>query len=181
MDIWDHFVLPSISFAVKGRPIAELIEVLQLRPANVVFVDDNPAVLAEAAFVCPGIQCLDSPAALAAQLGSPHLAGNPGNGAARLAQYQQLAAKQSQRQQHRGDDLDFLRQSEIRIEIDHDVEPHLERVVELINRSNQLNFTKRRITDEAERHSFEQTLRASGTAPASLAGNMRITGLSGFS
>ena len=162
MGIWDHFVLPSISFQPKGRPIAELIEVLQLRPVNVVFVDDNPSVLAEVAFACPGIQCVDSPAALAAQLDGPHLGGIPGTGAARLDQYKQLAAKQSERQLHRGDDLEFLRQSEIRIEIDHDVEPHLERVVELINRSNQLNFTKQRITNEADRRSFEQSLGAFG-------------------
>jgi FkbH-like protein len=43
--VWDFFVLPSISFQPKGRSIAALIEALQLRPANVVFIDDNPSVL----------------------------------------------------------------------------------------------------------------------------------------
>src|ERR1700722_1184400 len=54
MAVVDYFVLPSIDFQPKGSSIAALIEALQLRSANVVFIDDNPSVLAEAGFSCPG-------------------------------------------------------------------------------------------------------------------------------
>lgn len=66
MGIWDFFVSPSISFQPKGASIAALIDALQLRSASCVFVDDNPAVLAEAGFACPGLVCLNSPAEIAA-------------------------------------------------------------------------------------------------------------------
>ncbi len=158
MDIWDYFVLPSVAFASKGRAIAQLIAALQLRSANVVFIDDNPAVLAEAAFTCPGLQCLDSPEALRDQLDSPHLQGKPDAELTRLAQYRQLAARHDLRETHVAGDADFLRQSEIRIAIDYAVEDHIERIIELINRSNQLNFTKRRLVTEHERAGFIASL-----------------------
>ena len=165
MGVWDAFVLPSISFQAKGRSIPDIVEALQLRPVNVVFIDDNPTVLAEVAFTCPGIQRLDAPSALRAQLDSPFLRGNPGAGARRLAQYQMLAAKHEERQAHGAHDEAFLRQSGIRIEIDYAVEPHIDRIIELINRSNQLNYTKVRIKDEAERKAFIESLTKFGVKP----------------
>lgn len=162
MGLWDCFVLPRVSFAPKARPIAEIIATLGLRPANVVFIDDNPAVLAQAAFHAPDLQCLASPAQLMAQLDSPFLRGSPGSGAARIDQYRRLVMRQDARADHGSDDVDFLRQSDIRIEIDPDVEPHLDRIIELINRSNQLNFTKRRIVTAADRTAFVETLSAFG-------------------
>ena len=77
LGVWDYFVLPRISFQPKGSSIAALIEALQLRSANVVFIDDNPSMLAEAAFTCPGLQCLESPAQLAAQLECQHRHSSP--------------------------------------------------------------------------------------------------------
>ncbi|MCW1428404.1 hypothetical protein [Novosphingobium sp. JCM 18896] len=154
LDIWDYFVLPSVSFAAKGRAIAELVEALQLRAENVIFIDDNASVRAEAAFGCPGLQCLASPDELRAALDSPHLRGKPDPDLTRLAQYRALSDRFDRRQNHAAGNEDFLRQSEIRIEIDYAVEEHLDRVVEMINRSNQLNFTKRRLPGAEARAEF---------------------------
>lgn len=158
LEMWDYFVLPSVSFASKGRAIAEVIEALQLRPENVVFLDDNPSVRAEAAYTCPGLQCLASPDELRAVLDDPQLQGKPDPELSRLAQYRQLAERFDRRQNHAASDADFLRQSEIRIEIDYAVENHIDRIVELINRSNQLNFTKRRLLDAAAKARFVEEL-----------------------
>lgn len=158
LEVWDYFVLPSVSFQSKGRPIADLIEALQLRPENVVFVDDNPSVRAEAVYSCPGLQCLESPDALRAALDGPYLHGKPDPDLTRLAQYRDLAERFDRRQTHAQGNEDFLRQSEIRVEIDYAVENHIDRVVELINRSNQLNFTKRRLPDEAAKARFIEEL-----------------------
>lgn len=154
LGVWDDFVCPSVSFQSKGRAIARLIEALQLRPVNVVFIDDNPAVLAEAQFTCPGLQCLAAPTELEAQLDSPFLRGAPDAEGMRLRQYRQLAARFDERETYAADDADFLRQSAIRIEIDYAVENHIDRVIELLNRSNQLNFTKIRIVSEGDRAAF---------------------------
>lgn len=151
LGVWDYFVAPAISFQSKGGQIAALIAALQLRPANVVFIDDNPTVLAEAAFTCPGLICLDSPAKLAAAMDDAALRGSHDPGLTRLAQYRQLATRFDLKSTTDASDETFLRQSEIRVEIDYAVEPQLDRVIELINRSNQLNYTKRRVeTEEAQ-------------------------------
>jgi len=162
MGVWDDFVLPLVSFQSKGASIARLIEALQLRADNVVFIDDNPTVLAEAAFNCPGLMCVDSPGRLIAQLSAPQLRGSPDSELTRLAQYRLIAQKFNARMSAQSDNLEFLRQSEIHVEIDYDVEPHLERVIELVNRSNQLNYTKKRIETDADRASFLESLRAFG-------------------
>ncbi len=162
MGVLEYFVLPSISFQPKGRSIAKLIEALQLRPENVVFIDDNPSVLAEAAFNCPGLVCLDSPARLAAQIDSDTLRGSADGELKRLAQYRMLAARYDSRQGVGANDLSFLRQSDIRIEIDYAVEAHIDRVIELVNRSNQLNYTKVRIETEQDRCNLLESIKAFG-------------------
>jgi FkbH-like protein len=171
MGIWDWFVSPSISFQPKGASIAALIDALQLRSANCVFIDDNPAVLAEAAFACPGLICLNTPAELAARLDSEALRGRDDPELARLAQYRTLADRHDRKQVSGLGVEDFLRQSDIRIEIDYEVEPHIDRVIELINRSNQLNYTKVRVEGDAARAEFLATLRAYGFKP----GIVRLT------
>jgi FkbH-like protein len=162
LGIWDYFVLPSISFQPLGSSIATLVEALQLRPANVVFIDDNPSVLAEAAFNCPGLMCLTHPDQLANQLGSEDLRGSADPELTRLAQYELLANRYDKLQTSGLSNEDFLRQSDIRIEIDDAVEPHIDRVIELVNRSNQLNYTKVRLASEQEQQAFLSELNAFG-------------------
>jgi FkbH-like protein len=55
-DILEYFIFPSISWEPKGVRLANLIDMLQLRPATVMFIDDNPNNLAEAVALVPGIQ-----------------------------------------------------------------------------------------------------------------------------
>jgi FkbH-like protein len=151
MAMWDYFVLPSICFQAKGGAIASLIEALHLRPENVVFIDDNLSELAEVAFSCPGIMCLDSVGKLSAQMDSIHLRGSEDGNLPRLAQYQVIAARHESKQSSGASAESFLRQSDIRVEIDYSVEAHIDRVIELINRSNQLNYTKVRVDSEERR------------------------------
>lgn len=162
LGVWDYFVLPSISFQPKGRSIAALIEALQLRPANTVFIDDNPSVLAEARYSCPGLVCLESPSQLAAQLDSAPLRGAADPEMNRLAQYKLLASRYDELKTSGLSNEQFLRQSEIRIEIDYAIEPHLDRVIELVNRSNQLNYTKLRLETEEEKQAFTRDMVAFG-------------------
>jgi FkbH-like protein len=162
MGIWDYFVSPSISFQPKGASIAALLDALRLRSANCVFIDDNPAVLAEAAFACPGLVCLDTPEQLAARLDSEALRGRYDPELTRLAQYRAIAHRHDRQQVSGLGSEAFLRQSDIRIEIDYDVEPHIDRVIELVNRSNQLNYTKVRVEGDTARAELLDTFRAYG-------------------
>jgi len=54
--------------------------------------------------------------------------------------------------------VEFLRQSEITVEIRYDIENHMDRIIDLLNRSNQLNFTKVRLVSDEDRRRFDHQL-----------------------
>ncbi len=144
--IWDHFVFPSIDWSAKGPRLAALVDAVQLRAPTILFIDDNPMNLAEAQHYVPGIQVADA-ACAAGLLDDPRLAGKDDAGLTRLAQYQLLQRRHVEAHAA-GDNTAFLRGSGIRVSIEHDITPHLDRAVELINRTNQLNYTKQRLPED---------------------------------
>ena len=139
-----YFVLPSIDWSPKGTRIHKLISDLNLRPVNVLFIDDLAKNLEEARYVSPGLN-VALPDILETLLENPSLAGNPDPGLERLRQYKVIEHKISEQTAFVGDTDDFLRQSEIKVAVLPPTENDLERLEDLINRSNQLNFTKLRV------------------------------------
>lgn len=144
--VWDLFVSPSISWEAKGPRLKQLLEDLALRPVNVLFLDDNPSNRGEAEYCVPGIRTAGPEAveALASQVAGLDRS-DPAR--SRLAHYKTLerrntALKASTSSEH------FLYDSDIQAEIHHDCLQHKERISELISRTNQLNFTKKRISRE---------------------------------
>lgn len=139
------FVFPSVNWNPKGQRIRQLIADMQLRPANVLFLDDNPSNLGEACHCCPELMT-----------GTPEIIGQLMADAAkaprkdpehkRLQQYRVLEQKHQAREEM-GSNEEFLYQSNIRVEIFHDCLGNLDRIHDLILRSNQLNFTKVRSTE----------------------------------
>jgi FkbH-like protein len=145
--IWDTFIFPSIDWTSKGPRIRDLIEAVQLRPASILFIDDNPQNLNEAKHFSPDLQIADE-TFIPAMLADPRFKGKDDSGLTRLAQYKLLEQRAADQAGMGGDNLAFLRASNIRVIIEHAIEPQLERAVELINRTNQLNFTKKRLSEE---------------------------------
>ena len=144
--LWQYFIFPSIDWTPKGARVAAIVESAQLRPPTVLFIDDNPLNRAAVAAAVPGIQ-IAGPDALAGILDSPPFKGKDDRTLSRLAQYKLLEKRQVDRQATEGGDEEFLRAADIRAIIDTDVAANLDRAIELINRTNQLNFTKRRLPD----------------------------------
>ncbi|GBQ38978.1 HAD-IIIC family phosphatase [Acidocella aminolytica] len=139
---WDYIVFPRIAFAPKGQLIADIIDTVQLRAASVLFIDDNPMNLHEAQHYNPGLQVAG--ADILPGLGAdPRLTGKPDPNMVRLARYKLLEQKNSEQRQA-GDNLAFLRQSQVRVSFHYDIAEEFPRIHELVNRTNQLNFTKRR-------------------------------------
>jgi FkbH-like protein len=156
--IWDYFVFPHIRFAPKGQAIAEMLEGAGLRADNVLFIDDNPSNLEEAKFFNPGIMTAHPADVLDALLDDPHCAGKPDPELTRLKQYQFLQRKVEERSTSELSNEEFLRASNVRVTIDYDLEENFDRVVELINRTNQLNYTKKRLETSAEIEQFRVLL-----------------------
>ena len=141
--VWDLFVFPRINWQPKGAQIAELIDSCRLRPVNVLFVDDSPANLQEAVFFSPGLQTA-TPEILPRLLEMPAARGREDLSHVRLGQFKLLERKQEARKSFSTNDA-FLRKSNIRVVLDEDCLARADRIQELIERTNQLNFTKRRI------------------------------------
>jgi len=145
----EHFVFSSINWESKGPRLAALVQAVQLRPQSILFIDDNPMNRAEAQSYVPGMHVADE-TIIPYLLDNPRLRGEPDPQEKRLAQYRLLEHRQSMQSLANTDTTSFLRESAITVEINHDLIPHLDRVVELINRTNQLNFTKRRLHADPE-------------------------------
>lgn len=147
--LWSYFVFPSVNWEPKGPRLATMIENIGLRAPTVLFIDDNPMNLNEAKHFVPDLQ-VAGPEAIAGLLDNPLLQGKDDSGLTRLQQYkllEQRHADQEKSEAQGTSNYDFLRGSGIRVRIEVDVEKHIDRAVELINRTNQLNFTKERLPE----------------------------------
>ena len=165
--LWEYFIFPSIGWEPKGSRLAAQIEAIGLRPATVLFIDDNPHNLAEAAHYAPAIQCA-GPDILPRLLDDPLCQGKDDPGLTRLAQYRLLQTRHAAASSA-PDANAFLRESGISVQIDFDVTAHLDRAIELINRTNQLNFTKRRLPeDQAAARRMLATMLANQDYPAGI-------------
>ena len=157
--IWDYFIFPKISWGPKGSLIDEIIEEANLRPDNVLFIDDNSINIEEARFRFPTLMTAYPEDVLPHLLDLKEAAGKDDSAHSRLNQYKQLEKKVVDRAQSALSNVEFLRQCDIKLRFEFDVEKHLDRIVELINRSNQLNYTKLRIEGEEAREAFLATLK----------------------
>jgi len=148
--VWDYFVFPRIEFGPKGQNIAAMIEEIGLRAENVLFIDDNILNLEEAKHYAPGLMVADPEEILPTLLDLPQVAGKDDTALTRLQQYKALEVKAVERSKSAVSNEEFLRQCDIQVTIDHDLDKNFDRMVELANRTNQLNFTKKRMeTPEA--------------------------------
>jgi FkbH-like protein len=155
--LWDEFVFARIDWTPKGDRVARIIEDAQLRPPDVLFVDDLILNREEVRQAAPGIRTA-APDILDHLLTLPEYAGKDDRELTRLRQYRMLEHKVGDRRSAVGSNEAFLRSCAIRVGIVTDAVGEEERLFELMNRTNQLNFTKRRL----DRGEFGALLRDPG-------------------
>jgi FkbH-like protein len=146
--LWDAFVFPRIAYVPKGPAVKQLIADMQLRPANVLFIDDNVHNLNEVAHAVPDVHVMDATSAecdaLLQQIADDHAQVDK----SRVDDYRMLESRLGERQQQAElSDEAFLMQSGIHAAVTYHADSlqFADRVEELINRSNQLNYTASRI------------------------------------
>ena len=144
--VWDFFIFPSINWGPKGESVKKLIEACQLRSPNVLFIDDNFSNRKEVEYYNPGINSL-SEKEIPDILLMPELKGKDDKSLSRLKQYKILEEKAKIKESY-SDNHTFLMESDIRIRFIKDTKEYRDRVYELINRTNQLNFTKLRLSED---------------------------------
>jgi len=145
--LWDEFVFPRIAFQPKGNTIKQLIEDMQLRPMNALFIDDNPHHLNEVKKLLPEIHVLDATQVECDQVLQQILHENQHVRKNRVEEYRILQTKVDDRQQQTVSNEDFLRSCRIHVAYAFrmDMLDFTDRIAELVNRSNQLNYTQSRL------------------------------------
>ena len=159
--LWDEFVFATIDWSPKGERVARIIEDAQLRAPDVLFVDDLALNREEVRHAVPGIR-VAGPEVLDDLLDRPGFAGKDDHDLSRLRQYRVLESKLADRHASTGGNEAFLRSCDIRVGIYADTTDEAERLFELANRTNQLNFTKRRLDWEEFSSQLAEAGRTSG-------------------
>lgn len=152
-NIREYFVCISVNWESKGERVKTLISNMQLRPVNVLFIDDNPSNLEEVKYYSPEIMTA-LPEAIPGLLQSAIECKKIDSEHKRLKQYHILETK-IQEQRNYVSNEDFLFNSNIHVFWGKDCLENLERIHDLVWRSNQLNFTKIRSSKEELRNLFE--------------------------
>ncbi len=145
-NIWEYFVFPSINWDAKGKRVQNIISTMGLRPANVSFVDDNPQNLKEAEYYCPEIMTT-LPEGLIPLYSIAENTQKKDLAHKRLKQYKILEQKSVFKSEFSSNE-EFLMSCGIQVKLHDDCEENIERIYDLVQRSNQLNYTKLRHTKE---------------------------------
>ncbi len=146
LGINDLFVFKSINWEPKGQRISKLIHDMGLRPVNCLFIDDNIVNLKEAQYYEKDLMIAEPDVI-------PELFkffnSVPANDKKhkRLNNYKILEQKTLAKEAS-SDNLAFLFDSDTHVEIHHDCVQHIDRIYELVSRTNQLNYTKVRSKQE---------------------------------
>ena len=146
MGILNLFVFRSIDWTPKGQRIAQLIKDMGLRPQNCLFIDDNKQNLNEAKYYSPELMTAEPN--IIAEL-AKYFKEKPSTDSqhSRLKNYHLLEQKQAAKAVAISNEA-FLYSSMTQVQIHHDCLEQIDRIHELVNRTNQLNYTKLRSTKE---------------------------------
>lgn len=148
------FVFPSVNWNAKGERVKQLISKMQLRPANVLFIDDNHSNREEVKFYCPDIM-VAGPEYIPTLIEQANHSNKSDIEHKRLKQYKILEEKDIEKEGYSSNEA-FLFDSNIQLNIHKNCEEELKRIHELLLRSNQLNFTKLRSSEDELRELLKE-------------------------
>lgn len=145
----DHFLLhPQIGWDPKSVAIQRIASMIDIGLDTFLFIDDNPFERAEVSEALPEVETLPE-TALPQLQGHARLSGGvTAESRRRRAMYQEAAVREQAAAQF-NDYRKFLAECEIVLEIRPDEASDFERIAELVQRTNQLNFSGRKYDREA--------------------------------
>lgn len=140
------FVFRSVNWEPKGQRIKKLLEDMSLRAPNALFIDDNISNLKEASFYNKDLMTAE-PYIVKDLIEYFTNADKKDKEHKRLQQYKVLEEKRNEAKSF-SNNIDFLYDCNIHVQIEKDCLSILPRLYELTQRTNQLNFTKNRPSEE---------------------------------
>jgi FkbH-like protein len=144
----EYLLYPQIGWAPKSESVRRIVKAIDIGADTVLFIDDNPFERAEVAEAVAGVEVLPE-TAIPGLLSLPRLAGATTIEArTRRKMYQDAIAREEAAGEFGDDYLAFLATCEIRATIRRDRPEDMDRVAELVQRTNQLNFSGRKYKRE---------------------------------
>jgi FkbH-like protein len=144
----DYLLHPTIGWGPKSEAVRGIAQRLDIGTDTLIFVDDNPFERAEVAAAVPGVEVLPD-TALGTLLDHPRLQGAVTEESRRRRLMYQEAGARAEAAAAYGDDYrEFLRACAIRVEIRPPMPQDRQRIAELVQRTNQLNFSGRKYRAE---------------------------------
>jgi FkbH-like protein len=140
----EYFLCPQISWLPKSVGIRAIAEQLNIGMDTILFVDDSEFELAEIKSACPEVRTLNARNYLGLPQMNECLVPVTDESKTRRSMYQVEARRQSVAKSYSADYSSFLRDCEIKLSIVPMTEENLERVHELTQRTNQMNFSGNR-------------------------------------
>jgi FkbH-like protein len=140
-DIADFFLYPHISFEPKSQAIHSIARHLNIGIDAMLFVDDSEFELEQVSAACPGVRVLNAKhyrlLPELKELSAPVTTESK----SRRKMYQVEWTRQQTAKEFLGDYTEFLRQCNLELRIRPLNEANIERVHELTQRTNQMNFS----------------------------------------
>ncbi len=143
-EIEEYFVFPQISWNPKSQAIEEIAKNLNIGIDSLLFIDDSPFEIAQVSTVLPDVMVMEA-ARYEELLELPECQGTATEeGRQRRLFYRDLGIRQRAEADFHGDYGAFLAECNMRMVIVPMDEANLERVHELTQRTNQMNFSGNR-------------------------------------
>jgi FkbH-like protein len=137
----DYFLYPQINWSPKSHGVKAVADRLNIAVDSLAFVDDNPFELDEVSSALPGVLCLHA-RDLTSLFSDPRFQGSSTPDARRRRQlYRDSAAREVAQESFGSDYHAFLSSCQIVLQVSPYSPEESERVAELVQRTNQLNFS----------------------------------------
>jgi FkbH-like protein len=147
--IEEYILYPQISWASKSDSIRVIAEKLNIGLDTVLFIDDNDFELSEVAQALPLVTCINA-RDITGLAEDPRLQGSTTDEAKRRrVMYREAMTRESEERKFGDDFFGFLKSCEITLTLTRYTPRYYGRVCELMQRTNQLNFSGMKYRREA--------------------------------
>ena len=140
----EYFLCPQISWQPKSQAIKAIAQQLNIGMDSILFIDDSEFELREVKAGCPEVRVLNAEHYRSLPEMNECKVPVTAESRERRKLYQVEASRQTVAQSFSNDYMAFLRHSQIRVTVRPMTEENLERVHELTQRTNQMNFSGNR-------------------------------------
>jgi len=144
----EYLLKPQISWEPKGQAVRRIAQLLNIGIESLIYVDDSPFERAEVSAVCPEVRVIDAVDANWLLWREECQVAATAESSRRRMAYREQDLREEAQAQADGDYESFLRDCNIQVRVLPLDEKLLPRVHELVQRTNQMNFSGTRYTRE---------------------------------